>query len=415
MRMNPRPLQCLQTAFLLVCGLSGCSGEARYVPPEALNPAASSFSQDIASFAQSVQQDHLATYRREVRRDMFVGTVRDFAETEEWDEATLNAALKAQTAQIFLCKAQYGYQRIALRVGFEQTIGVALGSRVQASSSDVEKLVEALTTTYSIKSDAKVSPPTYDAWLNSTDGKHCVDSTQSADPFITRNYVGTEIGVAAIPAAITALESIWSLIQPVIVSTLQTVNLERRNAAIRAYFVDPNNIKLLKDNLLATESYLEKEFALAQQRSAGRAVVAAEILFSPTAEHWTKIKSIVGTSQCRAALKELSLHKTALEGVSCVQGALDAASAVLEQALNASDAFDVAQEQQLPSERLSAQIDTLQQIANGKQPTEAALKALWAAAVRYATLFKTAESVTSAANQKKIEDGGNALVKALGR
>jgi hypothetical protein len=87
--------------------------------------------------------------------------------------------------------------------------------------------------------------------------------------------------------------------------------------------------------------------------------------------------------------------------VKCIQDALDAAAVPLNQALDAADLFDAAADQQLPSERLSAQVDTLHEVASGVQPDEAKLKSLWAAGVRYSALFKLGEDAASAANQRK--------------
>lgn len=395
---------------------TGCAKIKRgYVPPEALDPPASNFSTAIATFSQNVQKDHLATYRRDVRHDLFVATVRDFMESENPNAEQLARMTDAESPTDFLCLPRYGYQRVAVRVGNLDAVGTALGERLKASSDDISKLFQALGTSYTIRTNAKEPPGTYDEWERSEDGKRCVDSVKNGDPFITRTYVGTEFAFAAVPAAIAVAEAVWAVVKPVAVGTLKNIDLERRNAAVREYFEDEKNVDALKLDLKDTEDFLQKEFQLSQVRSAGQAASAAAILFDPAAAHWTKIKQIAGTAKCRSAIVRLKSDRTEPAGVTCLNDALAAASGPLEQALNSADAFDAAMGQQLPkdSDRLSVQVDTLRDIALGKQPNEAKVEALWAATLRYAALFQTAKDAASAANQKKIDDAISALLKTM--
>ena len=97
----------------------------------------------------------------------------------------------------------------------------------------------------------------------------------------------------------------------------------------------------------------------------------------------------------------------------CMTRALDAVSAPLQAALDAADAFDTAVEMKVPEERLSKQVDTLRDIALGKQPPEKQVKALVEATSRYLALFRTARETVSDENKKKIKDALKALDGAL--
>ena len=154
---------------------------------------------------------------------------------------------------------------------------------------------------------------------------------------------------------------------------------------------------------------------MAQRKTAGNAASAAATLFEPNAAHWAKIKGVAATPRCRSALAMLVTKKTDPIGVACLNEAMAAASEPLNNALTGADAFDKALERQLPASgnRLSQQMDTLRAVALGQQPADQQLQALWAATLRYATLFQTAEEAVSPENRKKITDAFSKLAEAL--
>lgn len=400
-----RPAGRCAAVLALVAGLAlgGCSA-AGYTPPDMLDPPAAELTRAMASFAANTRKDYLAGYRRDVRRDLFVATLRDLVTTPDWDSATLGRLAAAEPPTDFLCRPRYAYQRIALRVGNIEAVGAALSDRLQAPDDHPGALIGSLGQNYTIATDAKEAPPSYDAWLGGEEGKNCATAVQTGDPFLTRSYVGKEFAAAAIPASLVLIDTLWAVVRPVVVGQLQAIDIERRNAAIRAYFADPANVEALKRDLAGTESYLEKEFRFTQRRAAGRAATAAAILFDPAAPHWAKIREITESSTCRSALTAMSAGETTLTAENCLGEALTAASAPLAQALDAGDALDAALERQLPADRLSAEVDTLRDIALGKAPDDAKLRALWSTTVHYVALYQSTDDAASAINQMRLGD-----------
>jgi hypothetical protein len=365
-------------------------------------------------FAQKVEDNNLASYRRDARRDLFVSIVRDYLETKGRNAQTLGTLIGSSALETFICLPEYGYERVNLRVGNLEAITTVLGSRLQAPSDELGTLWRSLGTNYAIRSVATEAPLTYDLWLTSENGKRCTDLIRSADPYVTRDYVGKEFAIAAVPAAISLINTIWDIWKPVAIETLKTVDIERRNNAIRAYFSDPKNVAALKSDLTNTENFLDKEFTLHQTKAAGDAVIFAGALFDVGSPHWKEIQATGSTPRCEAALPLLASSKTDAVGTSCVSEALAAAAMALNRALDAADAFDTAFGIQMPrdADRLSSQLDTLSDIATGKQPTDEKLKALWTATLRYVGLFQTIEEAASSANRKKIGEAYVALGKA---
>jgi hypothetical protein len=432
----PRRLAITRTtySFILVffsCALDGCITNGGYVPPEAMSKPVGEFSKNVAKFTEGVEKEQLSKYRREVRRDYLLSTVRDLSETKELSPEVIEKTIE-QPKKRYLCEPRYAYQRIISRTGYLSAISVSVGDRVSASSDELGPLIKALGTNYEIHSSSKDVPSTYDEWLTSDIGKQCVQTTENADPFATRQYIGQEMGLAAIPAGIALVETVWGIIKPLTVATFKNVDIERRNEAIREYFSNQKNVDLLKEKLEMTENYLDKEFQLSQERTAGRAAASAKSLFDPKSQHWQKALEVFSKKECinageewentnkitddKAKEEAQKQYMSSPSRFSCINNAMSALAQAQDEALDAADAFDVALDRQLPKnkeERLSGQVDTLRDIAQGKQPAEDKIRALWAACVRYATLFELADTAKSDENQKKIKDAWAAFQKEL--
>jgi hypothetical protein len=61
--------------------------------------------------------------------------------------------------------------------------------------------------------------------------------------------------LAALTAAGTFIDAIWAIVKPVATGVLGNVDLERRNAAVKAYFSDEKNVSTLKAKLQAIEAF----------------------------------------------------------------------------------------------------------------------------------------------------------------
>ena len=94
--------------LVVVAVLSGCP----YVPPEVLDPPAGDFSRAMSTFAKSAREEHLASYRHEGRRDLFIKVALTTLETN-WTDASLVEALSGQAPKNFLCLPNYGYERMS--------------------------------------------------------------------------------------------------------------------------------------------------------------------------------------------------------------------------------------------------------------------------------------------------------------
>ena len=411
-------LQAIRNAGMLVSlvvTLAGCATQGGYVPPEALAKPGGEFSKSVATFAEAVQKDQLSTYRREVRLDYVLSAVRDVSETNNWDAKTLQTALESLSTQAFLCLPRYAAQRVSSRITYVGAVGTVLANREEASSDELGPLLQSLGVDYTIVVSPKDVPPTYDAWLQSDPGKQCADRVVQGDPFATRTWVGNEFAFAAVPAGISLIDTIWGIIKPVVVGTIKIVDLERRNAAIRAYFSDQRNVDTLKLQLEKTEAYLVNEFQLAQIRTAGEAAASVNSLLDPRGAHWKVVQTNLGTTDCRTGTASLRTNKASPIGVQCLHAAREQISKQLVKALDDADAFDLAMERQLPNapDRLSAQVSTLSDIATGKQAPEEKVRALWAAGLRYVALYQTVETAGSTENRKKIQDAWAAFQKSL--
>lgn len=404
-----RAVLCTTASIAGAIAVGGCASTG-YVPPEAINPPTRAFAKATADFTAGVRKDETATYRQEVRRDDF--TKLTLAVMKNPAAATTTLKDEAPKIREFLCLPRYGYDRITHRVAYLDAVAATLNDRAKDPADSLSELFVALSASYTIGVTDEAPPDKYDAWLKDPKGgQHCVEVIDNADPLAVRDYVGEEFSILGAKAA---LETIWSVIEPLVTGILSNVDRERRAAAIRDYFANADNVKALKDQLSATESFLVKEFGIRQRRSAGEATVAAAVLFEPTAAHWQKIVVIANRADCKQSLPKLADNKSDPRAVACVNEAMSAAAGPLKAALDAANGFDAAVEMQLPKERLSAQVDTLRDIALGKQPAKDQVKALWAALSRYVALFQTARGTVSDENRKKIRDALDALAKALG-
>jgi len=310
--------------LVVVAVLSGCP----YVPPEVLDPPAGDFSRAMSTFAKSAREEHLASYRHEGRRDLFIKVALTTLETN-WTDASLVEALSGQAPKNFLCLPNYGYERIATRLGYVEGVGSALGDRLKTPGDDIPTLFASLSTNYAIKADPKVIPETIDMWYATPAGKRCEDAANgsSADPFAYRT-----MGREAVPlvAGIALIDTVWTIIKPVVIGTLKSADIERRNAAVQAYFANDENVKQLGSQLSMIESWLKEQSIIEQKRAGGRAIVTSVLLFDSDAPHWQKIRQIAGTPECRENLQRLGSETTNGRGVACFDAVLAAAAAPLD-------------------------------------------------------------------------------------
>jgi hypothetical protein len=135
-------------------------------------------------------------------------------------------------------------------------------------------------------------------------------------------------------------------------------------------------------------------------------------LFDASTAHWAKVEAVAGTPNCRAAALRSGKDAT---NVACFDAALSALREPIDVALGAAESFDAGIEQTLPGagDKLSGKIDTLRDIALGRNPAEDQVKALWAAALRYTALYKNFETAASSDNKKKATDAWNTFIKSI--
>jgi hypothetical protein len=238
----------LLATLVIAVLLGGCP----YVPPEALDPPAGDFSRAMATFAKSAREERLASYRHDGRRDLFIAVALTNLETN-WTDASLREALSGQAPKNFLCLPNYGYERIATRLGYVEGVSSALGDRLKTPGDDIPTLFTSLSTNYAIKADPKVIPETIDKWYATPAGKRCEDATSgsSADPFAYRT-LGREAG--PLVAGIALIDTVWTIIKPVLTGTLKNADIERRNQAVQAYFASDQNVRQLGDQLSMIEA-----------------------------------------------------------------------------------------------------------------------------------------------------------------
>ena len=392
---------------------SGCgtTGADNYVPPEALSPPMTQLADGLLKFEGDVKKESAQDYKRKVREDLVRIAVLTYLRGDlspQSFKATMPEAVD------LLCQPIYSNTRVMFPVENSLAKATAIVKLLQPPADGWKPLLKSLGSTYSIDVTLAEVSTTYDRWLQTDEGKACAAAVESANPHETRNYIGSEFAVAAgLAATKTAWDAIWGVVKPAVEDTLKNIDMERRNATLRAYFQDSNNVDMLKRDLTSTESFIDKEFRLAQIRTAGEAVVAQRRLLDFDSAHWNQI--VADAKLCKTNLDELLKSKTHPGGVHCLDKAFATLSPVLDKALDTGDKFDESMAKYLPSpdKRLSAQVDTVAAIAQGHMPTEERAKALWAALVRYATLYNTTKETVSDENRKKIDDALKAFAEAL--
>jgi hypothetical protein len=401
------------TVALTVSSCASRPGGAAYVPPEALMPPSAQVSDALAAFGAGVETDRLKGYRRAAREDMIKGMIRDFLQGEDQSHATFNEL--APAPRELLCKTRYGYLRVAAPIQTTNAMASAIKGLVKPSSEDVKTLFQNLRKNYTIDITAGQVPETYDSWLVTESGQACANSVLRADPFATRDYIGREFGLGTLGAAKALFDAVWPIVKPAVLGFGQNVDMERRNNALREYFSSPENVERLKADIVHIETFLEREFSLEQRRTAGVAVAAQAAALDMKSPPWVTAIGIVNKNNCKGAIRRLAEPKGKVDpdGVECLNKVYVAMSSSLKAALDAGDAFDVSIEKQLPKQRLSAQIDTLSQIAQGKAANDAQAKAMWSALMRYATLYNTVKDTDSEASRKKAREAIDAFHKAL--
>jgi hypothetical protein len=382
-----------------------------YVAPEALSMPSSQFSQALLDFGTRVQAENLAGYSRAAREDILRGGIRDFLEGGNWGAEGFSATMADAT--VLLCKPRYGYLRVATPLQNTNAKANAIKDLLAPTSDDAKVLLQNLLKKYTIDVTDQEVPDSYAKWLADAQGRPCADAVRDADPFATRDYIGREFAIAGVLAAKALFETVWGIVKPALVGTLKNVDLERRNVVVRNYFADSTNVTALKVDVEHSEGFLQREIALQQRRTAGFAAGAAAVVLDYNSPQWKEAMRIAERDPCPTALRRLPERHTDVEGVVCLNGVYEKLSTSINKALDAADHFDASLEKQLPKTRLSAQLDTLAEIAQGKNPPEEQMRALWGTLVRYASLFNTIKDTASDANKKKVNDALDALKKAF--
>jgi hypothetical protein len=410
----PRHTAQALAAFLFGSSIvQSCAAADRYVPPEALDTPASNLSDALTAFATKTQSEVLNGYRRAAREDKIRGGIMDFVLGGQYDSKHLNESVVSPT--ILLCKPRYGYLRIAVPLQNTSARAIAIKSTLQAPSSDIPSLLKVLTKTYSVDPTITKLEASYDAWVvDAKQGKPCVDTVASANPFETRSYVGDEIGIVAVLAAGKAVfDTIWGIVKPAVTGVLQNVEKEKRTKAVKDYFSNPTDVAAVQADIGHIETFLGKEFVYGQRKNAGIAVASLRSLQNLESPAWTTALGVLNNAACKDNFAKLKSDKTDPEAVGCMTKVNAALDPAIKASLDASDAFDTSMDRQLPSTPLSKQIDSIAKIARGEAPPEGELMALWSTLIRYATLFNTVQDTASDTNQKKINDAIDALKKAL--
>lgn len=400
-------------AIGLAAALAGCgtSGRPGYVPPEALSPPAAQLADGILKFGVDVKKDSAADYRRKVREDLIRIAVITYVHGDLGQKSFEGAT--PQPVDL-LCEPNYSYARVIVPIENTVAKSTAIKELLNPPAEGWKPLLKALGTTYTVKVDSTEVVADYDKWLTTPDGTACADLAKTADSHVTRDYIGREFALASgLAAAKTLWDSIWGIVKPAVEGALTNADLERRNEALRRYFSNPQNVEALKRDLKSTEDFIDREFKLARTKTAGLAVVAQAHLFDFGSAHWKQVVS--DAASCKQALRARSTNKTHLAGVRCLDKVFSTLSPAVNEALDAADKFDESLAKQLPptEKRLSAQVETVAAIARGEIPDDDRTKALWAAVVRYATLYNTVKDVGSDDNRKKLDDALKAFREAL--
>lgn len=407
MKTQALKFSCTALIFSLSSGCGSIRGG--YVPHEALSPPATQLSDGLIKFGEDVKKESASGYKRKAREDLFRKPVLTFLNTN-LSEAAFKQVMPAP--EDLLCEPIYAQLRILTPIENTTAKATAIKSILEPPEADTIQLIKRLGTTYSINFITAELPDNYQLWTESSeDGKRCVATLASGDPYVVREYVGKEFAIiGALGAATSLWDSVWNVIKPAVDGALKNADLERRNKAIRDYFSNVDNVTRLKHDIERTEGFLEKEFKYEQTKTAGLAVVAHARLLSFQSSHWQQ--AIKEASQCKAAIEALKAKKTDLAGVDCVDRVFKALDPALDSALNAAEKYDESFSKTLPKagDRLSEQVDTIVEIAKGNKPEA---KALWAALLRYATLYNTVKDTGSEDSKKKIDDALKAFREAI--
>lgn len=409
----PPELKNALLASTLVALLGSCSHapNGQYVPPEALSPPAGDLAEGIAKFGNDVQKESLSGYRRAAREDLIRANIYNFFTGSDW---TPGGHSVTPQGDIF-CRPRYGYLRIAGPLQNTTARGIAVKDLLKAPSDSLGDLFKALGDKYKVDPMLVSVEKDYTTWSGSANGKFCLDRIENGDPFLTRPNIGNEAGLVAAAAAGKILfDTIWTIVEPALKGGLQNIDKERRNTAVQQFFADPTNVGAMKDDIKHVETFLTAEFELAQKRAAGKATAQYAALTTYDSVTWKAALVAANAPGCQAAIRNLKHPpKGNSTGVACLRTVFDVLNPTISMVLDAGDNFDVAMDKTLPKDKLSDQIDTVALIAQGKQPDEQRLKALWGALMRYSTLYDTVKTAASDANQKKLKDAAEAFAEAL--
>ncbi len=384
--------------ILVAALISGCAARQDiYVPPEALGSPSAQLSEALLSFAIKTQQEYLSKYRRNVRSDMLNIAVSNFLTGNSWSIKAFRENMPEP--KVLLCFPSYEFKRIAAPIQNISGRANAIKSLLEPSTSEATKLFKNLGKNYSIDVTQVVVPDSFDEWLES-DGKACTAAVADADSFATRDTLGKQAFVSAIASGLALFDVIWDIVKPALTESLKNVDLERRNAAVRRYFANESNLELLKGDVEQLEYFIKIEFELAKRKAAGTAVVAqAEAVGE---DQYNAAIKVATEGDCRGHIARLVHNKTDPRGVSCLNRVYAVLGPKFAIALDAADNFDVNLEKRLPQGLLATQIDVLAEIAQGNNPPEDQVKALWGTLLRYASLFNSIKETMSDTNEERI-------------
>lgn len=424
--------KCLLLSLAMTLSLAGCvdapkpkenSGVATAPPPAPppdvapsdLMPPTASFSKALEDFTSQTTTTNVNPYARNLRRDMIVLDLANYFSTPKFAKKVI----VAKRADTFLCRPHYNLEVVSRPIQNLDSTAKALATVSSAPSTDAGTLLKDLSHKYSVSlPDTKTVSANYDEW-KANEGAQCVAGLTGSqgytpDPYAVRAEAAVEMNPFAAEAAAKDLfDTIWSIAKPLVVAVGTKVDNDKRTRAIQDFFDKPENVALLKSNLKATDQFLDEEFLIEKERAAGSAVTSLGILYDQKSLPWEAAMKIASTKRCRAGLANLGNNKVDPVGTDCFNSIMAALDTPIEAALNSADAYDSSYSKTLPKDKLSDQVDTLQQIATGGKPGEDRIEQLWKSLLEYNSLFQTTSDTFSKANGTKVDQAVDKLKAAL--
>lgn len=405
-------LRCAAAICLASILAAGCAAgrQGQYVPPEAISSPAAKMSDAVLALGKKVQDDQITGYRRRAREDLLRTGVRDFFEGGNYSDSTLQAAVPS--AEDLLCRPNYAVVRLAAPVQATTTRATSIKELLKSPADEWKPLLKSLAKTYTVDVTSPDAIGSYDGWAKTVQGQRCKLLVSEGDPYATRGNIGRESALAGLAAFKTMFDAVWGIVKPAVIGTLQNVEVERRNAAVVAYFSDEKAVAAFKSDIERMESFISSEFAYQQRVAAGWALYEERKFVDPRADHWKAATAALSATGCRVAVaagpKDPSLPKR----VECLKAAFTPVDNAMKAALDAGDAFDEQFDKAVPESKLSTQVDSIVAIAKGNMPDDERLKALWGTLLRYQTLYGTWKDATNDENSEKIKDAWKTFIEA---